>query len=44
MNVSGERFCTEGGRIEGGRRRPSRLRPGNTSVGELKKTANPREK
>jgi hypothetical protein len=30
--------------MEGGRRRPSRLRPGNISLGVLKKTAKPREK
>ena len=30
--------------MEGGRRRPSLLRPGKTSVGVEKKTAKPREK
>lgn len=44
MNVSALRFGTEGGMMDGGRRRPSRFRPGNTSVGVLKKTAKPREK
>ncbi len=44
MKVSAERLGTDGGMIEGGRRRPSRFRPGKTSVGVLKKTAKPREK
>jgi hypothetical protein len=30
--------------MAGGRRSPSRFRPGKTSLGEEKKTANPREK
>jgi hypothetical protein len=42
--VAAERLGTAGGRMEGGRRSPSRSRPGKTSVGELKKTAKPREK
>lgn len=42
--MSAERFGTEGGIIEGGRRRPSLFRPGKISVGVLKKTAKPREK
>lgn len=42
--VLADRFGTEGGRMEGGRRSPSRSRPGKTSVGVLKKTAKPREK
>ena len=42
--MSADRFGTDGGMIEGGRNRPSRFRPGNTSVGVLKNTAKPREK
>ena len=42
--MSALRFGTAGGMIEGGRRSPSRSRPGKTSVGEEKKTAKPREK
>ena len=42
--MSADRLGTEGGIIEGGRSSPSRFRPGNTSVGVLKKTAKPREK
>ena len=44
MKVSGERFGTDGGIMDGGRRRPSRFRPGKTSVGVEKKTAKPSEK
>lgn len=44
VNVSGERLGTEGGIMEGGRKRPSRPRPGKISLGVLKKTEKPREK